>query len=195
MTKQNTNKTFEDEELIWPEIKPDWDAATLLSQRGMFKFAKIKKILNMSTIELTKLKKKCRAEGTDCYRTYGFAKPHGSQYIVRMSIFRDTFKSLAIDKVKITRLREVDILNVPQGIQNANQLTDLEGCYRFSEICRFSPFKEHCEVIKTHIRRATDQEQAMDQMGAWYDRTRREYFVKMEVFHLWFLNTVWPNAK
>jgi hypothetical protein len=189
----NTTTTFEDEELHWPPVQEDWNVETLLKQKGMFKFAKIKGILNLKTIELTRLSKRCKNEAIDCYKTYGFAKPRGSQYVVRMSVFRKTYRQLESDRFIVTRLKETAIQNVPGEVEDANQLISLTGCFRLGEVCHFSPFREHYEVIKTHIRRAGDQEQAMNHMGAWYDKSRREYFVRMEVFHKWFLESMWVN--
>lgn len=187
--------TFEDEELVWPDINPDWDVKTLLSQYGMFKFSKIKKILKLETIELTKLNKRCKGEGVNCYRAYGFAKPRGSQYVVRMSVFRHTYEKLVTDRVNITKLKQVTILDIPEHIKNANQLVELEGCFRFGDICQFSPFKEHNEVIKNHIRRVGSQQESMEELGAWFDRSRREYFVRMEIFHKWFLQSIWMHPE
>lgn len=186
---------FDEEELIWPEINPEWSKKELLAQYGMFKFSKISHILELETMPLTKLKARCKKEGVHCYRTYGFVKPYGSQYVVRMSVFRHTYKKLVTEFVKLNELSQITICKIPKHIKDANQLIELEGCFRLVEICQFSPFKEHYEVLKNLIRRTESPREAMLSLGAWFDRSKREYFVQMEVFHKWFLQSIWMHPE
>ena len=190
-TSTDPKFNFDAEELHWPEVKPHWDLDQVLEQDGMFKFSKVKDLLGMESIDLTKLSRIAEGKGLNTYEVYGFGKPYGSQYILKMSRFRETYDLLRKDKALPTNVRMGDVQGIPSRVKNANQLIKLRGIFRFSAVCLWSPFSESEIAIKKLVRNTTDQERAMRDKGCWYDSTKREFFVDMEPFINWFFEDVW----
>ena len=182
---------FDNEELIWPRVENSWDEGKLISQTGMFKFSKVKNLLKLTTADLTKISQTAYRQGVVTYEVYGFGKPKGSQYVIRMSRFREFYTNYLLEKEGAGLTDPVQIRAVPAGVENANQLIVLRGMYLLKDICRFSPFRENEEVVKRMVKDERDPEQAKQTNGCWYDRAQREYFVDMQLFVSWFFKRVW----
>ena len=185
---------FDREEMHWPNVDNDVSPQEILNQDGMYKFSKIKDILGMTTMELTKLSKLAEQQGLDTYEHYGFFKPRGSQYVLKMSKFRKTFSRISEFKSIPTNIDPRQLKTIPENMTDANSILKLKGYFRLNDICQYSPFKENSEVIKNLVRKEKCQESAMAENGCWYDSTKREYFVKMENFGGWFFQEVWMKG-
>lgn len=194
-TKQSSKSSpsFDSEELTWPEPDEIHTEDELLQTDGMFKFSKIKDLLQLSTADLTKITQGARKDGISTYQEFGFGKPKGSQYIVRMSRFRDFYRDYMAEREEHTVVEDGHICSIPANVVNANQLIEMEGLFYLREVCNFSPFKENEEVIKRSTREENDQEKARERNGCWHDKTKREYFVDMQLFVPWFFKKVWIN--
>ncbi|WP_207861163.1 hypothetical protein [Acanthopleuribacter pedis] len=177
--------------MVWPEVEDSWTEEELLCRKGMFKFSKIKEKLNLTTADLTKISRDALKQNINTYETYGFGKPKGSQYIVRMSLFREFYSEFNQRKDLPTNIDLDQVQTVPKNIKNANLLLELRGYYYLKDICSFSPFRESEENIRNTIRAHEDQEQAKATLGCWYDAGKREFFVDMELFPNWFFSSVW----
>ena len=199
MVSKNKNPTsnvfsFDEEELHWPEIKDDWADSDILNQNGMFKFSKIKNKLSLNTSDLTKVSRDAQKEGLSTYQLYGFGKPKGSQYIVKMSKFRKFYEEYMKKKNTPTNVNLKEVKKIPGDITNANDLINLTGFYYFKDICRFSPFRENEDVVKHSTKDQESQEYAKNHNGCWYDETKREFFINMELFIPWFFKSVWMRS-
>lgn len=183
--------SFEPEEMVWPEVEDSWTEEELLRQKGMFKFSKIKEKLNLTTADLTKISRDALKQNINTYETYGFGKPKGSQYIVRMSLFRDFYNDFNQRKDLPTNIDLDQVQTIPDNIKNANLLLELRGYFFLKDVCAYSPFRESEENIRNTIRAHEDQEQAKNQFGCWYDAGKREFFVDMQLFPNWFFSSVW----
>ncbi len=183
--------SFEPEEMVWPEVEDSWTEEELLRQKGMFKFSKIKEKLNLTTADLTKISRDALKQNINTYETYGFGKPKGSQYIVRMSLFRDFYNDFNQRKDLPTNIDLDQVQTIPDNINNANLLLELRGYFYLKDVCAYSPFRESEENIRNTIRAHEDQEQAKNQFGCWYDAGKREFFVDMQLFPNWFFSSVW----
>lgn len=183
--------SFDPEEMVWPEVEDSWTEEELLRQKGMFKFSKIKEKLNLTTADLTKISRDALKQNINTYETYGFGKPKGSQYIVRMSLFRDFYNDFNQRKDLPTNIDLDQVQTIPDNINNANLLLELRGYFYLRDVCAFSPFRESEENIRNTIRTHEDQEQAKNQFGCWYDAGKREFFVDMQLFPNWFFSSVW----
>lgn len=188
----NTVKfNFDPEELFWPEVGDATDPEQVLETDGMYKFSKVKKLLGIESIELTKLSRVAQGRGVNTYEEYGFGKPHGSQYVLKMSRFRKTYNLIKKGKDLPTNVNLSVIQPIPKRVKNANQLLKLRGFFRFSAVCRFHPFNEVEVAIKKMTRKEGDQTEAMKNNGCWYDETKREFFVDMKTFGDWFFREIW----
>ena len=185
---------FDTEELRWPDVKSSWNAEDLLKQRGMFKFSKIKEKLDLTTADLTKVSRDAQKKGINTYEVYGFGKPKGSQYIVKMSVFREFIREYMRRKNHPTNMDLSKVKKIPKHINDANELIEMPGYYYLRDVCRFSPFKENEEVIKHSVRGHESQVFAKDKNGCWYDETKREFFINMELFVPWFFKSVWVRG-
>ncbi|CAM2006771.1 hypothetical protein [Acanthopleuribacter pedis] len=185
---------FDHEEMHWPNVEDDHTPQDILNTDGMYKFSKIKDILGMTTMELTKLSKVAEQKGLDTYEHYGFFKPRGSQYVLKMSKFRETFTKISQFKSIPTNIDPRDLKVIPEGVTDANNILKLKGFFRLNDVCQYSPFKENAEVIKNLVRKEKNQERAMQDNGCWYDSTKREYFVHMDSFGSWFFQEVWMKG-
>ena len=186
--------SFDPEELVWPETEETWDADEILSQNGMFKFSKIKQQLNMTTSDLTKASKEAKKAGINSYEAYGFGKPKGSQYIVKMSKFRKFYEDYIKQKNIPTNIDLKQVQSVPKTVADANDLMNLNGYFYLKEVCHFSPFRENEDVVKHTTKNQENQEYAKNVNGCWYDETKREYFINMELFVPWFFKSVWVTC-
>ncbi|CAM2065948.1 hypothetical protein SCOR_11250 [Sulfidibacter corallicola] len=189
--KEKPELSFDTEEMTWPDVEDSWTEEDLLVQTGMFKFSKIKDKLSLSTADLTKISRDALRNNINTYESYGFGKPKGSQYIVRMSLFRNFYSDYTSRKNLPTNIDLDQVQSIPTAIHNANSLIELDGYFYLKEVCAYSPFKESEEVIKNSVRSQENQEEAKNTNGCWYDETKREYFVDMQLFVPWFFGSVW----
>jgi hypothetical protein len=179
---------FDDEEMMWPTIDPDWTKDDLLQQNGMFRFARIKETLGLKSIDLTRLRKELD-DDQKAYQVYGFYKPFSGQYIVRMSRFRTAYKNYFSEK-RVGRKRSEVIHSLPAGI-DANKLKDLNGVYLFSLLEDIPPFGEHLEAIKKLASKRSSAEEARLRMGVWREPSRK-YLMELPTFWHWFRQAMAP---
>jgi hypothetical protein len=180
---------FDEEEINWPKVLPGTSKTTLIKMKGMFRVRDIKHILDIETKELTKLKRKCQKDNVDMYTKYGVKKVGGSQYVVKMSLFSPYYiQHLAQEPLDGIR---AEIQKLPENIQNINDLFQLTGLFKFSDISHMAPLSHFVDAIKKKIK-----DVKMDQgnhCGIWFDRFTKEYLVEMETFRKWFVEHMWNS--
>jgi hypothetical protein len=180
---------FDEEEITWPKVTPGMPKATLLKMKGMFRARDIKHILDFETNELTKLKRKCQKDNVDMYTKYGVKKVGGSQYVVKMSLFSPYYiQHLAQEPLDGIR---AEIQALPEHIKNINDLFQLTGLFKYSDVSHIPPISQFVDSIKKKIKDVKwDQG---NRCGIWFDRFSKEYLVEMETFSKWFVEYIWNS--
>lgn len=183
-------KTFEDEELVWPEVNPKWTPEKLLKQKGMFRFREVKKILGLETKHFSLLRRNLN-DDSRVYQEYGIKRPLGKQYVIRMSVFRKVYKKMLDSQGGY----DISVQCIPEDITNVNDLLKLEGVYHLRDLERFDIFKVHNEAIKSIARKANSPSDAQANYGVWFQKKGRKFIVELPRFVEWFHKTMWHGEQ
>lgn len=169
------SRLFKADEIL-TEIDPEWTEEDLLSQDGVFSFSKVIDVLGLDKKKIREFAKSQDEAGVDIYVKYGLKKMEGSQWRIRMKIFR---KAVVEFKRKFWYERqEKDIQRVHDGIFR-EAFFNLKGKFKLKEVVETGYLPYDMREVTSFLKK---EEISREESGCW--KGAKDWYVDFVPFIL-----------
>ncbi len=169
------SRLFKKDEVL-TEIDPHWTEEDLLSQDGVFSFSKVIDVLGLDKKKIREFAKSQEEAGVDIYGKYGLKKMEGSQWRIRMKIFRE-----AVDEFKQKfwyEGQEKDIQRVPDGVTRQD-FFNLRGKFKLKEVVETGYLPYDMREVTSFLKK---EEISREKSGCW--KGAKDWYVDFVPFIL-----------
>lgn len=161
-------RIFEDDEMKFGKVRPEWSAEELLNQKCIFYLKDICGPLEIKAETVKKRAVEFEQNGVDIWEELGLRRLW-THWIVRMHTFKSFYQTHLQSRVRTVQ-PEWDL----KTLLNAN------GVFLLTEVCRLVP------ITPNQMRyRARTVPEAQSTIGVWKDEDLKVYLVDMPVFGAW----------
>lgn len=163
-----TKHIFEDDEMAFGKVDPEWNADELLDQKCIFYLKDICPLLEIKAETVKKRATELEQQGVDIWNDLGLRRLW-THWIVRMQTFKPYYQSQLQPRIR-TIQPEWDI----------NALLRAKGTFLLTGVCRVVP------ITPNQMRyRARTVPNSRQTIGVWKDDDLNAYLVDMEHFAAW----------